>query len=98
MANDNRLLQVMMEEEMGLTLRIYEHPLKQGFFAALGVLFSSFFLILGFLSNRFYEFFFFGFVILILISSLPLAFVSKKGVPTVFFFDPAKGLKNPSHH
>ncbi len=37
-SDDNRLLRVMLEEEMGLTLEVYEHPLKQCFGAALGVL------------------------------------------------------------
>ena len=30
MADDERLLRVMLEEEMGLKLRCHEHPLKQG--------------------------------------------------------------------
>ena len=29
MADDNRLLRVMLEEELGITLEAYEHPLKQ---------------------------------------------------------------------
>lgn len=41
MADDNRLLQVMLEEELGLTLESYEHPLKQAAGAALGVAFSA---------------------------------------------------------
>lgn len=44
MADDERLLRVMMEEEMGLSLGNYEHPLKIGLSAALGVLVSSFIL------------------------------------------------------
>jgi vacuolar iron transporter family protein len=51
MADDNRLLQVMLEEELGLNLESHEHPLKQAFGAFLGVigsalitLFSLFFL------------------------------------------------------
>jgi len=66
MADDNRLLQVMMEEEMGLVLRRYEHPLKQAIFSALGVLFSSMFLI--FTLNKPYEFFFLGTFIFVLTS------------------------------
>lgn len=66
MADDNRLLQVMMEEEMGLILRRYEHPLKQAIFALLGVLFASFFLILTL--NKPYEFFLLGTFIFILSS------------------------------
>ncbi len=38
MADDNRLLQVMLEEELGLTLEAYEHPLKQAFGAFCGAL------------------------------------------------------------
>ena len=38
MADDNRLLRVMLEEELGLTLESYEHPLKQAAGAGGGVL------------------------------------------------------------
>jgi hypothetical protein len=38
MADDNRLLKVMLEEELGLQLESYEHPLKQAAGAAVGVL------------------------------------------------------------
>ena len=38
MADDNRLLRIMLEEEMGLTLEVFEHPLKQSFGAAVGVI------------------------------------------------------------
>ncbi len=41
MADDNRLLQIMLEEEMGLTLEVFEHPLKQSIGAAIGVLSSA---------------------------------------------------------
>ncbi len=37
MADDNRLLQVMLEEELGLNLESYEHPLKQAAGAFVGV-------------------------------------------------------------
>lgn len=40
MADDNRLLQVMLEEELGLTLEVYEHPLRQAGGALLGALMS----------------------------------------------------------
>lgn len=42
MADGDRLLKVMVEEELGLTLEIHEHPLKQ----ALGAAFGAFFAIL----------------------------------------------------
>lgn len=38
MADDNRLLRVMVEEELGLSLESQEHPLKQGLGAFLGAL------------------------------------------------------------
>lgn len=40
-ADDNRLLQAMLEEELGLDLESHEHPLKQAAGAALGLLASS---------------------------------------------------------
>ncbi len=41
MADDERLLKVMMEEEMGLNLEHYEHPVKIGLGAALGALITG---------------------------------------------------------
>ncbi len=41
MADDNRCLRVMLEEELGLTLGTYEHPLKQACGAAIGVIITS---------------------------------------------------------
>lgn len=42
MADQDRLLKVMLEEEMGLTLQAYEHPLKQSMGAFLGSFVSLF--------------------------------------------------------
>lgn len=36
MADNDRLLKVMVQEELGLTLEGYEHPLKQGLWALIG--------------------------------------------------------------
>jgi hypothetical protein len=41
MADDNRLLQVMLQEELGFKLESQEHPLKQASGAFLGVILSS---------------------------------------------------------
>ncbi len=41
MADDNRLLQVMLEEELGLSLEVHEHPLKQASGAAIGTLLAA---------------------------------------------------------
>lgn len=46
-ADDNRLLQVMLEEEMGLTLEVYEHPIKQCLGAGVGVLCAASVFLLG---------------------------------------------------
>ena len=48
MADDNRLLQVMLEEELGLQLESYEHPLKQALGAFVGVIGSSLLMACGF--------------------------------------------------
>jgi hypothetical protein len=47
MADDNRLLQVMLEEELGLNLESHEHPLKQALGALLGVIGSALVLSVG---------------------------------------------------
>ena len=41
MADDNRLLSVMLEEELGIPLEVQEHPLRQATGALLGALLSS---------------------------------------------------------
>jgi len=46
MADNDRLLKVMVEEELGLTLGAYQHPLKQGLGAAAGVILSTFILLM----------------------------------------------------
>jgi hypothetical protein len=49
MADDNRLLRVMLEEELGLTLESYEHPLKQAAGAAGGVIIALIGMVTGFI-------------------------------------------------
>ncbi|MGD0664176.1 MAG: VIT1/CCC1 transporter family protein [Rhabdochlamydiaceae bacterium] len=46
-SDDNRLLRVMLEEEMGLTLEVYEHPIKQCLGAAAGVISAGGLCLLG---------------------------------------------------
>lgn len=41
MADDSRLLRVMVEEEMGISLESHEHPLKQGLGALVGSVIAS---------------------------------------------------------
>lgn len=47
MADDERLLKIMIEEEMGMNLENCEHPLKVGVGAALGVLISVMLLLIA---------------------------------------------------
>jgi hypothetical protein len=47
MADDNRLLQIMLEEELGLTMGSFEHPLKQCLGAGLGVIAGALLALLG---------------------------------------------------
>lgn len=47
MADDNRLLQVMLEEELGLNLETHEHPLKQAAGAFIGVVGATFIMSFG---------------------------------------------------
>lgn len=45
MADGDRLLRIMVEEELGLSLKSMEHPLKQGFGAGIGCIFAGIFLL-----------------------------------------------------
>lgn len=47
MADGDRLLKVMIEEEMGLSLETQEHPIKQALGAAIGTLFAFLFCSIG---------------------------------------------------
>lgn len=46
-SDDNRLLRIMLEEELGLSLEIYEHPLKQSLGAGMGSLCTAVIMIFG---------------------------------------------------
>lgn len=74
MGDDNRLLQVMLEEELGLTLGTFEHPLKQGVGAAIGVIIPACILGVCYLWLPIYALFASG----ILIIALASAFAAKK--------------------
>lgn len=49
MADGDRLLKVMIEEELGLSLEVHEHPLKQSLGAGLGVVISAALCLAGFI-------------------------------------------------
>ncbi|MBM3207493.1 MAG: hypothetical protein FJZ57_02660 [Chlamydiae bacterium] len=48
MSDDNRLLQIMLEEELGLTLEIHEHPLKQALGSFIGAIIPCILLVASF--------------------------------------------------
>ena len=52
MADGDRLLKVMIEEELGLLLGVHEHPLKQSWGAGLGVFLTFFVCFLGLLIGQ----------------------------------------------
>jgi len=64
MADDNRLLEVMLQEELGLTLESYEHPLKQSFGALIGFLSAFVLLTLGEVFAGFYGIFLSGIIVM----------------------------------
>lgn len=47
MADDNKLLGIMLEEELGVSLETFDHPLKQALGGGIGILFSSLILLLS---------------------------------------------------
>lgn len=49
MADDNKLLGIMLEEELGVSLESYEHPLKQALGTGVGVFLSASILLSAFL-------------------------------------------------
>ncbi|MCB1085384.1 MAG: VIT1/CCC1 transporter family protein [Chlamydiia bacterium] len=69
MADDNRLLRVMLEEELGLTLESYEHPLKQALGAGIGVLSAT---LLGILAFYFGGFLWMALLLALLFSAASL--------------------------
>lgn len=65
MADDNKLLGVMLEEELGVSLEIYEHPLKEALGAGIGVLIASVSMTIGLIiSPHVFPFFVLGNVII----------------------------------
>jgi hypothetical protein len=73
MSDDNRLLKVMLEEELNLSLESFEHPLKQSLGAGVGVAIAAF------LSLAAYWFFpFFGLPLVAGVVLLTSAFISAR--------------------
>lgn len=54
MSDQDRLLKVMLEEELGLTLEAYEHPLKQAIGAGVGAMAAAILCLAGFVLSPTY--------------------------------------------
>jgi vacuolar iron transporter family protein len=85
MADDNRLLRVMLEEELGLSLEVYEHPLKQATGAALGVLLASLFFALGFYLHPLYGTAGASLLVLIAAASLAAKLEKNRGLSAIIW-------------
>ncbi|MCK4934258.1 MAG: VIT1/CCC1 transporter family protein [Simkaniaceae bacterium] len=70
MADDQRLLQLMLTEELGLSLESFEHPIKQSFGAGIGVLIAACGTIASLYFGNFLMGIAFGAILLILAAAL----------------------------
>lgn len=85
MADDNRLLRVMLEEELGLSLEMYEHPLKQAFGAFIGTLMCATCAIFAFYFFPDYGIPITAAVILIITSNLTARFEKRKKITNIIW-------------
>lgn len=76
MADDNKLLGVMLEEELGVSLESYEHPLKQALGTGVGVFLAACFLTAGLALHDFYGVIVAGYIV-IFASSCVMAMIEK---------------------
>lgn len=65
MADDNKLLGVMLEEELGVSLESYEHPLKQALGSAVGVFLAAGLLIAGMMVDHYYGTLFAAYIVIV---------------------------------
>jgi hypothetical protein len=83
MADGDRLLRVMIEEELGLSLENVEHPLKQGFGAGLGALSASVLLLLGLYLGLFWGSVAIALVIIGIAAALLASFSQNRLIPAI---------------
>lgn len=81
MADGDRLLRVMVEEELGLSLNVHEHPLKQAFGAAVGVIAAALAILLGIWTHATYGVFAAGTLILAGSALLSAKYEKNKLIP-----------------
>jgi hypothetical protein len=85
MADDNRLLQVMLEEELGVNLGTYEHPLKQALGAAVGVLGASLIMSFGYFVLPFWGPFALAALIIALSAGTTAQLQKNRPLPTIIW-------------
>lgn len=85
MADGDRLLRVMVEEELGLTLESYEHPLKQAIGAGLGVLISAAFIILAYLFFNEYGIILGSMIMISLASAISAKYEQNRIIPAIIW-------------
>lgn len=85
MADDNRLLQIMLEEELGLTLESYEHPLKQAAGAASGVLAASFIGAIGLFTLPYYGAIFTSILVIAVAAAVTARLEKNRPLPAIIW-------------
>ena len=76
MADDNKLLGVMLEEELGVSLESYEHPLKQALGTGIGILLAACALSIGIAISEPYGLFVATYIV-VLIASYVMSRIQK---------------------
>jgi vacuolar iron transporter family protein len=83
MADGDRLLKVMVEEELGLSLEAHDHPLKQGLGALFGAISAAVFCLLSFLAYPNYGMPIGSALVLIVTSILTARYAQNRNIPAV---------------
>lgn len=85
MADQDRLLKVMLEEEMGLTLQAFEHPLKQSLGAAAGSFISLVVGMIAFFLSPSYGMLIASFLLLTASAALSALYEKNRVIPAVIW-------------
>lgn len=83
MADDNRLLRIMVEEEMGITLETQDHPLKQSLGAFVGTLFSATICLCGLLFYPSFGLFFAALIVVAVAAALYAQYAQNRIIPAI---------------
>jgi vacuolar iron transporter family protein len=83
MADDDKLLRIMLEEEMGLRLQCHEHPLKQGLGGGLGAFFAALLCLLGTWFSSFLGLFFGAGITVACAATLSAIYEKNRKIPAI---------------